>query len=271
LNFSFTTSPLHDLPSWELTLALIMSMLLTAEGGYRIGCARHERVGDTGRVHFNAVQTSLLGLLALLLGFTFNMANVRFDARRQGVIDTANNLGALYLRSGELPEPQRGNFQRLLREYISMQADASAMQRGVSPAELSSRTAHADELYRQMWEIVRREMQSANPPRAVESLAGQLTEAQTLLRRRIYAYLNRVPDHILILLFAAGIGAAGAVGYSAGLGKHHGRLQTVALTAFVCGTIYVILELDRPMSGVQVDQTPLLHLQEQWQREAATQ
>ena len=266
---SFTTSPLHELPSWGLTLALMVAMLLAAEVGYRIGCARHERVGDAGRGHFNAVQASLLGLLALLLGFTFNMANVRFDARRQGVIDAANNLAAIRLRSGELPEPQRVEFQRSLREYLAMQADASLMKRGVSPAELSARAARAELLHRQMWEIVRREAQGANPPKAVETIAGQLTDAQSLLRRRIFAYLNRVPDPILYLLFAAAMGAAGVVGFSAGLGQHHGRLQTVALTVFVCGTIHVILELDRPVSGVQVDQTPLLRLRAQWEREAA--
>lgn len=268
---SFKTTPLHDLPSWTLTLALIAAMLLIAEIGYRIGRARHELLGDAGRGHFNAVQASLLALLALLLGFTFNMANVRFDARRQGVIDTANNLSALGLRSGELPEPQRTEFRGLLREYLAAQADAALIQRGVSPEELSARAARADVLLGQMWEIIRREAQGTNPPKLIETLAGQLNDAQSLLRRRIFAYLNRVPDQILILLFAAAAaaaaGAAGVVGFSAGLGQHSGRLQTIALAVFVCGTIHVILDLDRPVSGVQVDQTPLLQLQAQWERE----
>jgi hypothetical protein len=261
---------LHDLPSWELTLVLIAAMLLVAEIGYQVGRARHELLGDVGRGHFNAVQASLLALLALLLGFTFNMANVRFDARRQGVIDTANNLSAIGLRSGELPELVRTEFQRLLREYLAVQADAALAQRGVTPEELSARTVRANELHGQMWRIVRREAQGTSPPRVIEALAGQLTDTQSLLRRRIFAYLSRVPDDILLLLFAAAIGAAGVVGFSAGLGQHSGRLQTIALTVFVCGTIHVILELDRPVSGVQVDQTPLLQLQAQWEREAAS-
>jgi hypothetical protein len=266
---SFTTSPLHDLPSLGLTLALLVAMLLTAEVGYRVGCGRHERAGDLGRTHFNAVQASLLALLALLLGFTFSMASVRFDARRQGVIDTANNLGALRLRSGELPEPQRTEFQRILGEYLDQQADAGLIKRDVTPAELSAHAARAELLQRQTWEIVRREAQGANPPRVIETLAGQLTEMQSLLRRRIFAYLSRVPTHVLNLLFTAAIGAAGVVGFSAGLGQHRGRLQTVALAVFVCGTIHVILDLDRPLNGARVDQTPLLHLRAQWESEAA--
>lgn len=261
----FTISPIHERPAWELTFALVVAMFFAAELGYWIGRARFEQVRDAGRVHFNAVQASLLALLALLLGFTFNMANVRFDARRQGVLDTANNLDALDLRSGELPEPQRVEFQRLLRDYLGTQADVSIRQHGLSPDDLHARVARSAALQRQMWEILRREAQGANPPKGIETFAGQLIDAQSLLRRRIFAYMNRVPDQILILLFAAGIGAAGVVGFSAGLSQHHGRFQTAALTLFVCATIYVILELDRPLSGVQVDQTPLLQLQEQWQ------
>jgi hypothetical protein len=266
--YLFTTSPLHELDSWELTLALMAAMMVTAEIGYRYGCAQHERVGDVGRGHFTAVQASVLALLALLLGFTFNMANVRFDMRRQGVLDAANNLAAIGLRSVELPEPQRAEFQRLLREFLAIQADAELMKRGVSPAELSARLARARILHRQMWKIITKEAQSPNPPRVIETLAGQLTEAQSLFRRRIYAYLNRVPDSILILLFSAALGAACVVGFSAGLGQNRGRVQIVALTVFVCGTIHVILQLDRPLTGVQVDQTPLLELQSQWKQEA---
>ena len=268
---SFTTSLLNELPSWGLTLALILAMLLAAELGYRIGWARHEQVGDAGRGHFTAVQASLLALLALLLGFTFNMANVRFDARQQGVINAANNLSALGLYSGELPERQRAEFRRLLGDFLSVQADDSIRKRDITPTELSKRVARAEVLHRQMWEIIRSQAQTANPPRVLDTLTAQLTEAQSLLRRRIFVYLNRVPERILLLLFTAAIGAAGVVGFSAGLGQHHGRFQTIALTIFVCGTIHVILDLDRPISGVQVDQTPLLSLKAQWEQEAAGQ
>jgi hypothetical protein len=76
-------------------------------------------------------------------------------------------------------------------------------------------------------------------------------------------------NQILILLFAAAIGTASVVGFSAGLTQDRGRLQTTALAVFVCGTIHVILDLDRPLSGVQVDQSPLLHLRAQWEQEVS--
>jgi hypothetical protein len=157
----------------------------------------------------------------------------------------------------------------MLLEYLSIQADSALAVRGVSPAELSARAAHAEYLHREMWKIVQEEARSPNPPRAIETLAAQLTEAQSLLRRRIFAYMSRVPDQILLLLLAGAIGSAGVVGFSAALGQHRGRFQITALAIFVCGTIHVVLDLDRPVNGIQVDQTPLLHLRAQWEREVA--
>ena len=267
---SFVTSALHQMPAWQLTSFLGASMLAAASIGYRIGKPRHERIGDGGRGHFNAIQASLLGLLALLLGFTFNMANVRFDARRQGVIDAANNFAALGLRSEELPGPACAEFKALLRESLSLQAISPAQQKAITPADLSTRAARYQELHRKMWEILRLQAGSPNPPKVTESLAGLLTEAQALLRRRVYSYLNRVPDPILYLLYLAAIGAAAVIGFSAGLVQQRGRFQICAMIVFVCGTIHVILDLDRPISGVRVDQSPLLELQAQWEQEAKT-
>ena len=46
----------------------------------------------------------MLGLLALLLGFTFSMAVDRFDARRAVVLEEANAIGTAYLRTQVLDE-----------------------------------------------------------------------------------------------------------------------------------------------------------------------
>lgn len=263
---SFVTSPLHEMRAWQLTSALALGMLVASEIGYRVGRGRHERVGDAGRGHFTAIQAALLALLALLLGFTFNMANVRFDARRQGVLDAANNFAALGQRSKELPEPQRGAFRKLLGECLALQAiKPSQILKAANPEAFAQRVARSEELHGQLWEVLR--SQGPNPPRVTETIAVQLTEAQSLLRKRVYVYLNRVPDPILVLLFAAALGAGCVVGFSAGLGLHRGRYQTIALMVFVCGTIKVILDLDRPISGLQVDQSPIIHLYSKWQKE----
>lgn len=50
------------------------------------------------------IQGAVLGLLGLLLGFTFAMAVGRYDTRRGLVLKEANAIGTTYLRASLLPD-----------------------------------------------------------------------------------------------------------------------------------------------------------------------
>ena len=254
---------LHQQDSWVITLALMTAMLVFAEIGYRVGKRGHSRTGDAGRGHFNAVQASMLGLLALLLGFTFNMSNLRYETRRQLVQEDANVLAAMELRSRFLPDPCSTQFRRLLRQYVAIRADVAALKLMPTDGELARRTAQGQALHRGMCELVRAEIQSGHVTKPLEDLVSLLSDAVTIHEKRINAYEGRVPDIILILLFGAAAIASAAVGYSGGLGKHRGVLAAAMLTLLVGGTVYTILDLDQPRRGlIRIEQTPMLRVQQ---------
>ncbi len=50
-------------------------------------------LGRGAKTHIGGLQTALLGLLALLLGFTFAMSVTRFEARKNLVLEEANAIG----------------------------------------------------------------------------------------------------------------------------------------------------------------------------------
>src|SRR5262245_48712675 len=82
----------------------ILLALVAVEAGRWLG--KRARSGGTepeGPV--SASVTATLGLLAFVLAFTFAMAASRFDTRRQMVIEDANAIGTLYLRTSLLAEP----------------------------------------------------------------------------------------------------------------------------------------------------------------------
>jgi hypothetical protein len=263
------SSWVHEYPSWVFAIVLAVAMALASEVGYRIARTRKAAVGDAGRGHFNAIQASLLALLALLLGFTLSMSNQLAQARNQLVLDDAIQVEALHLGSGYLPEPRRAEFSRLLREYVGLRADPAAIRRSLTREELSARARQSVILHQQMWDLVKGEMQTEKPARGVEGLVPQLTQAQGIFRRRVHAFQSRVSDSIILLLFSAAIAAGGVVGYSGGLGQHRATMQSMLLAIFVSGTIYVILDLDHPLSGfIRVDQTPMLQIKATLDREA---
>ena len=63
------------------------------------------------------VVSAVLGLLALMLGFTLAMAVDRYETRRALVLEEANAIGTTYLRAQLFGEPHRARLSKLLVEY----------------------------------------------------------------------------------------------------------------------------------------------------------
>ena len=88
---------------------------------------------------------SILGLLALVLGFTFSLAASRFNAQRQKVLEEANAIGTTFLRARLLPEPQRSEIARLLRQYVDVRLQA------VEEGQLERALSQSEELHELLW------------------------------------------------------------------------------------------------------------------------
>src|SRR5215475_10613746 len=118
-----SSGPLDALPLWGLFLAILLLVLLSVEGGYRLGKYRRSRSEEEKEAPVGAMVGATLGLLAFMLAFTFGLAASRFDTRRQVLLDEANAIGTTYLRAGILPE-RREEIRTLLRNYVNTRLDA---------------------------------------------------------------------------------------------------------------------------------------------------
>ena len=68
----------------------------------------------------------MLGLLALMIGFTFAMALTRFDERRAALLDEANSIGTAALRARLLPAPHDAESLKLLRDYVQIRLELTS-------------------------------------------------------------------------------------------------------------------------------------------------
>jgi len=264
-----SASWLHEQPSWLVAVALAGGMLIAGRIGCAVGMRWHSRSSDGGRGHFGGVQAALLALLALLLGFSLNMADQRFEARRQLLLDDAVALGSLNLRASFLPDPRATEFRQLLGEYVSQHAKASHLKHRRESDEFLAEIARAEDLHRRMTAIVRAEMQGGHPAGGTEAMVAQLGNALAIHWRWVTAMETRVPPAIFALLCGAALTAAGIVGFSGGLAQHRAIAQSLLLTVFVSGIFFVIHELDTPDAGfAQSEREPLVHLSELLAREA---
>ena len=109
---------LIELSLVTLLFFAIVLFLLALEVGYRLGQRRQDRTDEPDKSHTSALQGATLGLLALLLGFTFAMAVSRFDNRKTVILDQANAIGTAELRSRLLGSPYAQTAAPMFRAYV---------------------------------------------------------------------------------------------------------------------------------------------------------
>jgi hypothetical protein len=94
---------LYNIDASLIVGILFLLMLGVIEAGYRFGIRRKDLETEVTRDHLSAIQASILGLMGLLLAFTFSLSVQRFDTRSDAVVDEANAIGTAYLRTQLLP------------------------------------------------------------------------------------------------------------------------------------------------------------------------
>jgi len=243
---------------WTVTVLMAL-MVLVFELAYRAGRRWHSDTHDAGREVFVAVKVSLLGLLALLLAFTFGMAADRYAERQRLVMDEANMLHRVLLYSSVLPEQARARFQKSLGQLVDARLAFFDARQNLGLVEQA--IARTEELHGQMWEIVKNEALLNPWGRGVEDLMRSLNDEWSLHRQRAHAFENRVPDGVVLLLFGGALIALAAVGFAAGIANHRGTTGKWLLVVLLGGTILIVLDLDRPRRGIfRISQEPMVHL-----------
>ena len=251
---------LWRVPELVLLAGLFATLGLSLRLGILVGAWRAQRESDRAYSQLTTQQGAMLGLLALMLGFSFSMATARWDLRKHAAIDEANAIGTAYLRTALLPEPQRGEIRTLFVAYV----DARLSRDATSPdsAERARAGAESQRLQRRIWDLA--VVAAFADPRPTTS--GLFVEALNTMidaqGTRVALGEDRVPGVILWLLIVVAVGSLALTGYASGivLQPRHGAGLLVAL--LVSLVILLVVDLDRPSRGaIRVSDASLRALQ----------
>lgn len=240
------------LVGWVLFVAAI-------EVGFRTACRRQAQWDDATKSHVSGLQAAVLGLLALLLGFTFAMAVSRFDARKALVLEEANGIGTAYLRARFLPSPQNHEVAQLLKDYVAARLDF--YEAGIEQGRLDAANATAARIESALWASTVSAAGTDPGSIPIGLFIESVNEVIDVREKRRVALDNHVPEVVLYLLYVTAVVALGLVGYSAGLaGKR--RLASGAIVAgLIALVLTTILDIDRPRRGlILVSQDSLIRL-----------
>jgi hypothetical protein len=238
-------------------LTIFVVGLVVILGASEIGRLLGLRATGRGGDDVSTLEGAVLGLLALMIGFTFAMALSRFEVRRDGVLNEANAIGTTALRARLLPAPHSIEALKSLREYVQIRLDIG--QRGVSAAELKATVDRSNEIQEALW---RNAMALAAKDTGLVPTGifiQSLNEMIDNQGKRLAALRSRVPNIVFLALYGVAIVAFVFAGYANGLGERRVRLPVYLMGALVSAVILLIQDLDRPEAGfIRASQQPMI-------------
>ena len=248
---------LYDIPSFYVSAGLFLLMVVAMLIGTKTGKRLQVNENDESRGQANAVQGSLLGLLALLLGFTFSLSLGRYDERATEVVNEANAIGTAWLRTDLVAEPQRAEAKRLLREYGRLRVEAASVS-AVDTDRRRNLIAEAEHVFDDLWNLATAEARAAPSP-VTFGLIASLNDMIDALSNRDAAVERHVPELVLMLLFGTFILLGGIIGFASAISNVRPGVPVYAMLGLIVILVFLILDLDRPRRGlIEVDQTKLV-------------
>ncbi|MCR8922968.1 hypothetical protein NO559_09300 [Dasania sp. GY-MA-18] len=251
---------LYNHNSIVITLVLFALIILFNEVSFRIGRYVQHRTNAELKSLTGSVQASILGLLALLLGFTFSMAMQRFDNRNLALIDEANAIGTTVLRVHLLASSYRSDTYHTLDQYI----DLRIAQGKTDLSQTETRAQYNEQLTTlqyELWELATLAASTDPRPTTTGAYINALNAMFDAQSKRNALLQMHVPEVVLLLLFIVFIASLGIMGYSSGLSNKRLAIPTVLIAFLIAMIVFIIIDLDRPKRGlIQVNQAMMLEL-----------
>ena len=243
---------------WTVLVVITALLLAVAEIGYRDGLRLYKSKDEARRSQIGGVQGAVLGLLGLLLGFTFAMAVGRYDTRRDLVLQEANAVGTTWLRAGLLPQAHRAPVKELLRRYVEVRLKYEALSR--DRAKLAEGLRLSAELQNEVWRHAEGAATESPSPVTVAFITS-LNDVIDTDAERVAAGRNQIPTGVWILVVLVAAFGCFTGSYGSGANGVRSVFTNLFLPVLIAVVIVLIFDLTHSRQGViRISQQPLIDL-----------
>lgn len=236
---------------FSIAVGLLGLLFVAFWTGRRLG-----RADDSDQTHLGVIQGASLGILGLLIGFSFSGAMGRFGDRREVLVREANAVSTAWMRTDLLPPDARGRLRGEMVEYA--RARLSLFE--AAGADVGERAEAAvavvqDRLWRDACVCVG-ESESLR-----QMILPPLNEAFDLRSERNAAARSHIPGAVVAALILSAILSTAMISYGQSRRRAPVLFPAVGLVLLIGTVIWITIDLDFPRSGlVQVSDQPLREL-----------
>jgi hypothetical protein len=234
-------------------VGMFLAILVMLEVGRRIGMRHHAKDPENAGKGLGPLEGAVLGLMGLLIAFTFSGAGSRFDARRKLIVQETNAIGTAYLRLALLPAATQPPLREYFRQYLD---ERLAFYQNVphDGATLKAAKARTDALQAQIWSQAieaTRQLSGLPNANAVTSLVIQsLNDMIDIVTTRMAALQTHPPRIVYETLVALVLASALLAGYQIAAQKKRTWFHMVGFATIVALSVIIILDYEYPRVGL---------------------
>ena len=239
-----------------LAVGLLLILFAALEFGYWAGGREARGAHPVAGGQIGTIQGAVLGLLGLLLAFSFAAAATRFIERQDLITQEANAIGTAYLRADLLEPPQRAELRAALRRYTEHRVTAS---RRLSAVPHPDVLAEVERLHADIWRAASAGVVAR--PAVTVAVLDPVNEVIGLHTTRLAAGRKHLPLPVTLLLVTCSMLAIGVIGYANGLGSERVSPLAIPLAILIGAALWITIDLDHPRAGlIQLSDAPLADL-----------
>ena len=242
-----TDSFLYNIPALIIAGILFAGIIIFHIFGFRVVNYQKKKNPGLSTSGFGPLEGALLGLLSLLLAFTFNKSASNYDTRKALLVQEANEISTALFRSDLYPDSIRNEFRNNFRKYITARIDY--YKAGNDENKIQDALKNAEILSKKIWQCaIQFSQQSIVDIRSLQMIPAVNNMIDAMSKREA-SRMSRVPESILWLLMLLTITGSFIVGYASNSQKINWIIIALYSLMTVM-TIYLILDLDRPRRGL---------------------
>jgi hypothetical protein len=243
---------------WTLFVVVTVLLLAFSEAGFRLGLRLFATKDEGRKTQIGGVQGAVLGLLGLLLGFTFAMAVNHYDGRRGLVLKEANAIGTTWLRASLLPEARVAPVKDLLRRYTEVRLNYQ--RQADDPATFAEGLRLCAGLQGELWQHATAASKEA-PTAITGTFIVALNETIDVDAERLAAGRATIPAGVWLLVIIVAACGCFTTSYGAGAEGERSKLGGVFLPLLFVVVIVLVFDLSHSRRGmITVSQQPLVDL-----------
>ena len=195
----------------------------------------------------NSLLAALFGLWGFILAFTFSNSSARFENIRSIMVDEANMIRSVLLRSETLPDSMRGAFREDLNKYLQARIDYYEFAGDVR--KFNQTQLDALEYGKKLWTQTVNASYVNGFTFAANNMLAALTSMYDTGSKRDAMLRSSIPIPISSMLFFIALVISFVGGFTSPVLKIKEWVVIVGFILLACLIIFLTIDMARPMRG----------------------